>query len=755
MDLLEKYKHRHIVAPGLNWLYCTLYEAEAFGYPPSKAESVGYKKELEVAIRGLREMHRRGITVLPGGDYGFAWTPHGTYARDLEHFVKLLDFTPMEAIISATAGIAKLFMREEELGKVQPGYFADLILVDGDPLKDISVLQEHDKLNVIMINGRVHKASYKEFLRDVNPVASLIPKPTINNFVTYKDNQGQSRVGHLDQEQSLITPISLASGAPVQNLYQIIEVGADTIKPSGADRIPLDSVSILPPLTGRDVLCVGKNYAEHAKEFNKSGYDASDKVDQPSHPVIFTKRSTSIVASGAEILPLPHFTQTLDYEGEIGVIIGKSGFRITEKDAMDHVWGYTIINDVTARERQRDHKQFYLGKSPDTFCPMGPIAVPKEQLPDKLRVQTFVNGQKRQDGTTDDLIFSIPKLIETLSEGTTLRAGDVIATGTPAGVGFGLDPPTFLKPGDVVEIKVTGLGTLKNRVADEAAENYVCTKLQETHLPTYNLGISCGGIGLRQLGFKQLNVQEVGSGGDPMVYVHGLGGTSEYWQPLISSLKLEATHTNILLDLEGHGLSPTAAASVITISSYAEDLASIFTKPGTLLAHSMGCLIALTFAITHPELVKKLILIGPPPNPLPQAASENSIKRAAAVRAKGLLHSGVAQAVANAGTSKKTKENNPLALSAVRQFLLSQDPEGYAKGCTALASATEEISVGGLECPVLIVTGGEDGVCPPKVAEGWQSRLKDAEVVVLKDVGHWHVTEDVEGVAKAVGEFLH
>jgi len=141
MNLLEKNKHKHIVAPGLNWLWATLYEAEAFGYPTSKAESVGYKKELEVAIRGLREMHKRGITVLPGGDYGFAWTPHGTYARDLEHFVKLLEFTPMEAIISATAGVATLFMREDELGLVKPGYFADLILVNGNPLDDVTVLQ--------------------------------------------------------------------------------------------------------------------------------------------------------------------------------------------------------------------------------------------------------------------------------------------------------------------------------------------------------------------------------------------------------------------------------------------------------------------------------------------------------------------------------------------------------------------------------------------------------------------------------------
>ncbi|KAG4437049.1 hypothetical protein IFR05_007463 [Cadophora sp. M221] len=164
MDMLEAKKTKHIVAPGINWLIATLNDAAAFGYPKEKAEQVGYKKELDAAIRGLREMHRRGITVLPGGDYGFAWTPHGTYARDLDHFVKLLGFTPMESLIAATAGVAKLFMRENELGKIQEGFYGDCILVDGNPLEDITVLQDHDKLNVIVINGRVHKAGRKEYV---------------------------------------------------------------------------------------------------------------------------------------------------------------------------------------------------------------------------------------------------------------------------------------------------------------------------------------------------------------------------------------------------------------------------------------------------------------------------------------------------------------------------------------------------------------------------------------------------------------
>jgi 2-keto-4-pentenoate hydratase/2-oxohepta-3-ene-1,7-dioic acid hydratase in catechol pathway len=191
------------------------------------------------------------------------------------------------------------------------------------------------------------------------------------NYVAYRDPKAarQQRIGHLDLETSLIQPLSFKSGTPISNLYEVIEIGDANIKPSG-EKLEVSSVTLLAPISGRDILAVGKNYSEHAKEFNSSGYDSSDKVDQPTHPVIFTKRATSIIASGEPIFAHPGFTESLDYEGEIGVIIGKSGFQIQERDAMDHVWGYTIINDMTARERQRDHKQFYIGKSADTFCPM-------------------------------------------------------------------------------------------------------------------------------------------------------------------------------------------------------------------------------------------------------------------------------------------------------------------------------------------------------------------------------------------------
>src|SRR4051794_1594821 len=157
MDMLEAAKDRVFVAPGINWIIATLEDAGPWAFTPDLAEQVGYKRELEIGIRGLREMHRRGIKVLPGGDYGFAWTPHGTYARDLEHFVKLLGFTPMEAIVSATKMGGEIMLRPDELGQVRPGYLADLVLVDGDPLQDIAILQDRNRLVAIMKDGQFHK----------------------------------------------------------------------------------------------------------------------------------------------------------------------------------------------------------------------------------------------------------------------------------------------------------------------------------------------------------------------------------------------------------------------------------------------------------------------------------------------------------------------------------------------------------------------------------------------------------------------
>jgi 2-keto-4-pentenoate hydratase/2-oxohepta-3-ene-1,7-dioic acid hydratase in catechol pathway/imidazolonepropionase-like amidohydrolase/pimeloyl-ACP methyl ester carboxylesterase len=772
MDMLEKAKSKHIVAPGLNWLIATVYEASAFGYSFEKAEQVGYKKELEVAIEGLKEMKRRGITILPGGDYGFAWTPHGTYARDLEHFVKLLEYTPMESIVAATAGVAKLFMREDELGKVLPGFFADCILVNGNPLEDITVLQDHSKLDVIMINGRFHKASRNEFLSPTTRQLSPEPvkRPKFHNFVAYElaDGTKRTRVGHLDVEDATITPLAFAGGTLIENLYQIVEVGENTLT-AGGEAFPLDdNVNILPPISGRDVLAVGKNYADHAKEFNASGYDSSDKTDMPSHPVIFTKRSTSIIANEEDIILDENFTQTLDYEGEIGVIIGKGGSHINEDSAANHIWGYTIINDVTAREKQRDHKQFYIGKSADSYCPIGPLAVSKSALnTENMSLKTHVNGQLRQEASIGDLIFSIPKLIATLSDSHTLRPGDVIATGTPAGVGFGHKPPVFLQVGDVVEVSVSGIGILRNKVVSATGDTYSRNVLEkESHIPINNLAITNGGLGLTTLQCgKQLYAKKLGSGSQTIIFVHGLGGSTSFYTPMINKLGLDkedSPFTTMLFDLEGHGMSPTKATSKVDIESYAQDISGLIealklpTSNGiTLVAHSMGCLAASLFASKNSSLVNRLVLIGPPPCPLPAAGADGSIKRASLVREEGMHN--VAIVVATAGTSAKTRADRPLAFTAVQMSLLTQDPEGYAKGCTAIASAKDlSIEFGGLgeNVETLIITGEEDKISPPAHVSKL-AKTMGASSVVLPEVGHWHVFEDPEGVTKAAEDFLH
>ncbi|KAF2715261.1 hypothetical protein K504DRAFT_421851 [Pleomassaria siparia CBS 279.74] len=568
---------------------------------------------------------------------------------------------------------------------------------------------------------------------------------------------GLPRIGNSDDSGS-IQPLSFVSGTPLTNLYQVIEAGEDNIRPDG-DTFPASSVKVLAPITGRDILCVGKNYSEHAKEFNSSGYDSSDKVDIPTHPVIFTKRYSSIIAHGEEIYPHPRFTETADYEGEIGVIIGKAGFRISEKDAMNHVWGYTIINDVTARERQRDHKQFYIGKSADTFCPMGPIAVAAKDLPQVLRLQTHVNGDLKQDATTEDLIFSIPFLIKTLSEGQTLQPGDVLATGTPAGVGIGKSPPVFLKSGDEITVSVTGLGSLTNKIAAPNTANYTVERVEkETSIPLTNLSKSINSIGLTRINNKPLNYQHLGSKeGPPIVFIHGLGGTLDCWNPLISTLSLTKSHSLHLFDLEGHGLSPTSPLSTLSISSFATDVKGVFEKASitsgaTVVAHSMGCLIALAFAIENPHLVKKLVLLGPLPSPLPEAISQGYRTRATMARTKGMA--AVVDAVVTSEVSQHTKSKNPLATAAVRLALMGQDPEGYAKACSALAGSIETLDLGKVQAETLVVTGKEDKVLSPQLCQTYARELKAKEPVVLKNVGHWHVFEDVWEVSQAVRVFL-
>jgi 2-keto-4-pentenoate hydratase/2-oxohepta-3-ene-1,7-dioic acid hydratase in catechol pathway len=235
-----------------------------------------------------------------------------------------------------------------------------------------------------------------------------------------------------------------------------------------AERRDLADVQILAPIPHliRDMVCVGKNYYAHAKEFFDSGFDATQKETIPSEPIIFTKAMTSLIGPNDAIDASIDPTDSVDYEGELGVIISKTARRVAKADWQDYVFGYVIINDVTSRELQKKHNQWTIGKGLDTFGPMGPYIVTKDEIDDlpSMQIQTLVNDEVRQQAEIRDLIFDIPTLIETLTLTGTLLAGDVIATGTPVGVGIGFTPPKFLKSGDVVTINVTGLGSLTNPV---------------------------------------------------------------------------------------------------------------------------------------------------------------------------------------------------------------------------------------------------------------------------------------------------
>ena len=235
-----------------------------------------------------------------------------------------------------------------------------------------------------------------------------------------------------------------------------------------AERRDLADVQILAPIPHliRDMVCVGKNYYAHAKEFFDSGFDATQKETIPSEPIIFTKAMTSLIGPNDAIDASIDPTDSVDYEGELGVIISKTARRVAKADWQDYVFGYVIINDVTSRELQKKHNQWTIGKGLDTFGPMGPYIVTKDEIGDlpSMQIQTLVNNEVRQQAEVRDLIFDIPTLIETLTLTGTLLAGDVIATGTPVGVGIGFNPPKFLKSGDVVTINVTGLGSLTNPV---------------------------------------------------------------------------------------------------------------------------------------------------------------------------------------------------------------------------------------------------------------------------------------------------
>jgi 2-keto-4-pentenoate hydratase/2-oxohepta-3-ene-1,7-dioic acid hydratase in catechol pathway len=288
-------------------------------------------------------------------------------------------------------------------------------------------------------------------------------------LVTFEDQQGP-RVGVLGREQVA----DVTAGHDHLSKHLVDYCSAERLKLlkdalERAPRLALDDVRLLAPIPrpAKNIFCVGKNYHEHAKEFHDSGFDASaGAAVVPDLPIIFSKAATTVIGPGEPIPGSSDATQSVDYEGELTVVVGRRARGVKKADAYDYVFGYTIINDVTSRTLQHAHKQWFLGKNLDGFCPMGPCIVTADEVPDvtRLRLETRVNGEVRQNADVSDLIFDIPTLIETISGVMTLEPGDLIATGTPVGVGIGFKPPKYLKAGDTVSVTIEPIGTLTNPV---------------------------------------------------------------------------------------------------------------------------------------------------------------------------------------------------------------------------------------------------------------------------------------------------
>ena len=267
----------------------------------------------------------------------------------------------------------------------------------------------------------------------------------------------------------------LAQSFPYQTLQQLIEAEdnsaevawfiAKNAHQQNLACYKLDEVKISAPIPEpkRNIMCMGTNYEGHVLEVAKK---MKKEPVMPEHPIIFTKAPSCVIGPGDRIPASEEYTQKLDYEAELAIIIGKSGKDIKPEDAMDYVFGYSAFNDISARDLQKDHKQFFKAKSLDGFGPFGPTVVHKSLMPkpEEIEIKCTINGEVRQQDTLAGLIFDIPTIISTLSAGMTLKAGDVIATGTPAGVGMGTKPPRYLQKGDEVVIEITGVGILVNIV---------------------------------------------------------------------------------------------------------------------------------------------------------------------------------------------------------------------------------------------------------------------------------------------------
>ncbi|MCR4470433.1 fumarylacetoacetate hydrolase family protein [Burkholderia sp. SCN-KJ] len=255
----------------------------------------------------------------------------------------------------------------------------------------------------------------------------------------------------------------------ISSNIDVCELKERVSKAHDADHVlSTTDVEFMPPIAfpKKNVFCVGRNYREHIIEGNRAA--GRDPHNFPMAPEFFSKPPTTVVGHGASVRAHADVTELLDYEVELGIVIGRRGTNIRREEALEYVFGYTVINDITARDLQKSHGQWFKGKALDTTCPIGPVVVNRSALPNaqELQLELYVNGELRQHANTIDMLFTVPEIIEQLSAGLTLEPGDIIATGTPSGVGFAMTPPRRLVAGDMVLARISGIGDLMNRIVD-------------------------------------------------------------------------------------------------------------------------------------------------------------------------------------------------------------------------------------------------------------------------------------------------
>ena len=544
---------------------------------------------------------------------------------------------------------------------------------------------------------------------------------------------GRHHVGTISADGREATPLAVAD--PSRGALPLIEAlarGEPMPQPSGA-RLAVEAITLRAPLPRplRSLFCVGRNYGAHAAELADSVFRTSLPTEH-TWPIVFTKLADCVVGPHDAVrMPGAAASTQIDYESELAVVIGRGGRDISRSRAMDHVFGYTVVNDVTARDVQVRHQQWDLGKSFDTFCPMGPWITTASELDGRAtRVRGW--GQRRAapggrhegpdlrhpDADRDLLArhHALPRRRDRHRHAVGRRHG--------------------LQAAEVV-----GRG---RRRADR-------DRRHRRHREPVRIG-SCA-MALHV--FDRVVVEEEGEG-DAVVCVHGLGGSSNTFTPLMPAL---ARHRVIRVDLPGSARS-SRVEGPLTVERFVETLLSVCNRLGVTRAHwighSLGTIVCQHLAVAAPKLVRSVTLFGPliaPPEPARVAIRA----RAAKARSEGVagMHE-IALGLVNAALSADTRQRSPLAVAFVRESLMRQDSDGYARTCDALAEAIAA-AVERIEAPVLLVTGDEDGVAPPQSVRAFAEKLhaaKSTRVVVLPRCGHWTPIERPEECGRELREFL-